>query len=153
MIYDPVLSWAAGFFEGEGSVCVRRPSKRNWGTLAALVANTEPKYLELFRSRWGGSIHALRPSGSNSKAAFRWTISAKQAAKFLSDIQPHVIGERMRVRIFLAIAFQENKRNTRHIPKSDLEDYWVENVWYWRQFIHLNHRGLGSPKSKNRLFR
>jgi len=86
----------------------------------------------------------MKMSG-NRKRAWRWTLSSRQAAKYLADIQPYVFGQRMKDRVFLGLAFQDNKWSmNRHVSEAEREDYWKANVWYWRQFYHLNRRGLCS---------
>ena len=141
MITDKELSWATGFFEGEGTVSIMRPTKRNYGSLCVSIVNTEKHLLDFFHSRWGGVIREMKMSG-NRKRAWRWILSSRQAASYLSDIQPFAFGSRMKERIFLALAFQGNKWHTqRWQSEAEREDYWNMNVWFYLQFRHINHRG------------
>ncbi len=142
MITDKELAWAAGFFEGEGTVSIMRPTKRNYGSLCVSIANTEKHLLDFFQSRWGGAMREMKMFG-NCKRAWRWILSSQQAAVYLADIQPFVFGKRMKERIFLGLAFQGNKWSNvqRRQPIEVREDYWKSNVWFYLQFRHINQRG------------
>ncbi|MGB9405976.1 MAG: hypothetical protein WCA89_00465, partial [Terracidiphilus sp.] len=131
----------AGFFEGEGTVSIMRPTKRNHGSLCVSIVNTEKHLLEYFRSRWGGVMREMKMFG-NRKRAWRWILSSRQAAVYLADIQNFAVGSRMKERIFLGLAFQGNKwHNQRWQSMEVRNDYWNMNVWFYLQFRHINQRG------------
>jgi hypothetical protein len=62
-VTDTDLAWASGFFEGEGSILIRKPTLRNWGTLVVSVVNTDRVTVEWFHQRWRGYF----------KSATRWS--------------------------------------------------------------------------------
>ena len=84
-----VKAWAAGFWEGEGSVTIfkRASRKRCLGfshKLRCTAGQRKPAPLEILRENWGGSIHY------RDKKCHAWTISSASAARFLRDIRPHL---------------------------------------------------------------
>lgn len=130
------LSWAAGFFEGEGSVRISKPAARNWGSLAVDVPNTDEELVRWFAARWGGSVSEHRAVGRRRRY-WRWRISSKQAAIFLRAIRPYVVSARVAQRIDHGLAFQEQKEQRR----SDEEYRQAQWEAYW-WMAELNARGV-----------
>lgn len=133
---DIELAWAAGLFEGEGSISISKPTHRNWGHLMADVPNTDDQIVRFFVERWGGVVQH-HPSRGRRRAYWRWRTASRQAAAFLRDIRPFVITDRVKGRIDHGVAFQEQKR-----PTCSTEDY-REAQWaaYW-WMAELNLRGV-----------
>jgi hypothetical protein len=130
------LAWAAGFFEGEGSVRITKPALRNWGSLAVDVPNTDETLVRFFSERWGGSVHYQAAKGRR-RGYWRWRCSAREAATFLREIRPFIVSPRVATRIDEGLEFQAQKRRGGHD-----EDYRREQ-WeaYWRM-AELNVRGV-----------
>jgi hypothetical protein len=136
------LAWAAGLFEGEGTVRINKPSPRNWGALVVSVVNTDRQVLDWFQSRWPGYMKPATGLGPNQRPAWVWTIAARQAAGFLRDILPYVVRDAVRAKIAHALEFQGQKRNdTRSMSGADRYAY-AEEQWcsYW-WMGELNQRG------------
>lgn len=135
------LAWAAGFFEGEGTVRITRPSAKNWGTLWVAISNTDMQTLQWYHARWAGSVHKCSPSG-NRRDAWMWVIASQKAAAFLRQIRPYLVRDAVRAKIDHALAFQEQKRfDVKHL--NDAERYaYAEEQWnsYWWMGV-LNTRG------------
>jgi len=111
------------------------------GFLEVSIANTDLELLEFVYCRFSGTIKNLHVSG-NRKEAWRWILTTNRAASFLRAIEPYVVHKRMKERIFLALAFQDQKqRNVRHFSPDDRELYVRAQVWYYQQFSAINHRG------------
>src|SRR5665213_3585254 len=95
MIEDKI--YAAGFFDGEGSVQIFRsryikPGYRSlYYCIRVNIANTDRSVLEWTKERWGGGIISeRRPHPSNWKQVYQWTVAAKTAVGYLRDLAPFV---------------------------------------------------------------
>lgn len=91
--------YAAGFFDGEGSVtaCIRggkhrRPSP----TLLVCISNTNKQVLKMHKDKWGGSLvarggkHLDQVKSGRWQQQYQWSLSAKMAKRFLVAIAPYV---------------------------------------------------------------
>jgi hypothetical protein len=103
------IAWAAGFFEGEGTVGLRtKVGGRGW-ELSVEVTQIDHQPLDLLHTLWGGSVY--RYKGSIRQRPFgRWSVGACAAARFLTNIQSFVVRDIVRRRIQLALAFQDSRR-------------------------------------------
>ena len=79
------IAWAAGVFEGEGSISFERGSQR------CQVAQKEPWLLERLKALFGGTIvehiNTVTPSGRPSYRS-DWKISGARARGFLMTMYP-----------------------------------------------------------------
>lgn len=98
--------YAAGFFDGEGSVYAATRRRRGIPspTLIVCMTNTNYEVLALFRSRWGGSLLQRRITKPRHRPQWQWVIAAKMATPFLRAIAPHVIIKREVVALALQYA-------------------------------------------------
>lgn len=71
--------WAAGFWEGEGSLSTRSVS----------ASQVNPWPLERLRDNFGGSLN-VRPAKGRQSACWQWTICGDQGRAFVALIYPHV---------------------------------------------------------------
>lgn len=136
---DVELAWAAGLFEGEGTVRINKPGRRNWGHLAVSVVNTDRQVVEWFQSRWPGYMKVATGMRPSQRQAWVWVTAAKRAATFLAAIRPFVVRDRVRERIDHGLDFQAQKRvGVRAARDSQYaEDQW--NAYWW--MCELNVRG------------
>ena len=130
------LAWAAGFFDGEGTVRISKPMPRNTGALLVSMANTDYQTVEWFQQRWPGYVKPYKPV-LRKRQAWRWQIGATKAAAFLVAIRPFVVRDAMREKIDYALAFQAQKRAG---VSSDeyCEQQWIAYWWMGK----LNQRGV-----------
>lgn len=87
--------YAAGFFDGEGSVVIVRHHdhrKRYRYRLAIIVNNTVLLPLEWLCDRWGGKVYKFRPPGIGFRSqSWQWQINTKdRQAAFLEDLRPYM---------------------------------------------------------------
>ena len=86
-----VLAWMAGFFDGEGSISIR---KRDYSPHAfakrICIVNTRADILEIFRLHFGGKIRARKRYLKNQKVVYEWVAQAKEATRFLGLIRPYL---------------------------------------------------------------
>lgn len=87
------IAWAAGFFDGEGSISVlhrkRKNNRAGWFALHLCVVNTNRDALLALQDQWGGGIYA-RPPKPNRRPIFQWHLGDLAAEKFLRDVRPYL---------------------------------------------------------------
>lgn len=114
MVTEGERAWAAGFFEGEGSVWIA--ARRQDRMLAALhveISQVDRSPLDWLFDRFGGNVpKGMRHRGGRGRPYWRWRIRASRAALFLRDIEPFLVRPIVRRRVSLAIAFQQQKTIT-----------------------------------------
>lgn len=136
------LAWAAGLFEGEGSVRINKPARRNWGSLTASVVNTDREIVDFFQDRWPGYCKAATGLRPEQRPAWVWVIAARQAAAFLEAIRPFVRSTRVRTKIAYGLEFQAQKLSGLACrTQAYCEVQW--NAYWW--MAELNARGRQPP--------
>lgn len=103
------LAWAAGFFDGEGCVLVEKSKelkcKHGFRTsLHASVTQTSKPCLELFLTRFGGSLitsESRTPAGRRWAVQYRWVVRNEEALAFLAAIAPYVVVKKSQVQAAL----------------------------------------------------
>lgn len=81
------IAWAAGIFEGEGTVRLCGRGKRG---LAAAVPQKDPECLYRLRDMFGGSVG--NPSGANP--CYHWDICGDRARVFVAIIYSYLTSRR-----------------------------------------------------------
>jgi hypothetical protein len=102
--------WAAGFFDGEGSINIVKQANKGGNTNYALVVDVsqvDPRPLEILQKHWRGSLRTRPQPNPKWKTPTIWTVRSIQAEQFLRDIRPYLIvkGEEADV----ALRFREIK--------------------------------------------
>lgn len=96
---DPVVIWAAGFFDGEGCVTVpfyRRgkggPLAREQYGLQVTVTQNRVDPLNLFL-RWGGRVTRMTSPKDKKliRPVLRWICEGSTALAFLEDVEPWLV--------------------------------------------------------------
>lgn len=103
------LAWAAGFFDGEGSVIVELSKEKAClhgyrTSLHANVTQTSLPCLQLFMEHFGGSIVTTEnrtPNGRRWSVQYRWVVRNENALAFLQEIAPYVIVKKEQVTVAL----------------------------------------------------
>lgn len=141
-----VLSYLAGFFDGEGCVSIfhnknQSSFQRNPNhSLAVSVNNTNPVVLILLKKHFGGNITLIKRKKKEWRDIFQWHLSCDKAKGFLKAIKPYVKVKEKQVDT--GIRFQEiKKRKTfcgpKHpVPQKELN--WRESQR--RKMSQLNHQ-------------
>jgi hypothetical protein len=110
MSHGPLfLAWAAGFFDGEGSVFVEIAKNKNTrrgirNLLTASVTQTSTPCLNLFKKYFGGSIASITPNRRqhmNNSVCYMWRVRSKDALAFLEAIAPYVVVKKEQVELAL----------------------------------------------------
>ncbi len=137
LISEGECIWAAGFFEGEGSVRINKPTKRNLANLLVDMVNVEFDLVDFFQQRWPGYFFNVKSDG-NRNDFYRWRISSWKAAAFLKCVKPYIRGCR-RERIELALEFQYQKSRSGTVSRT--AEYHAAQWDYYERMKVLNKRG------------
>lgn len=145
------LAYAAGYFDGEGSVHIVADSRGDGRRyLRVGVASTDREVIEWFHSHFGGTFSVRQPGPEkNHKVSYWWATSGKVAVAFLEAIYPYLRQKKERVKIARAfqaltpgaalnIRYGGPERRTR--PKA-LENVQVRLA---EELKELNKRGLAA---------
>jgi len=141
------LAYAAGLFEGEGSVAITHRLGRNARPqymLVVAVKMGDPEPLAVLQSLVGGSVHYYKFESATElgrKPMHLWQVSARIAGQFLEGIEPYLQSERVRGKVKLGIAFQAQKRNVGRVVPTE---YLVRQEQFYGAMRLLNKRGLES---------
>jgi len=138
------LAWAAGLFEGEGTVRINALSKRNTGALIVSVVNCDEQIVAFFAERFGGRVKPATGLHGNRRPAWVWTCAARVAARFLRQIEPHLRTDRNKKRARAGILFQEGKVHRSKQGPGYVQEQWEAFMW----LKHLNQRGLGPTREQ-----
>lgn len=91
-------SWAAGFFDGEGSISIlllKRKTKPNTSEVRVViqVSQQQPVPLQLFLDAFGGSLHSYANGGlDKERRYYRWQLLGREKIRnFLTTLLPFLI--------------------------------------------------------------
>jgi hypothetical protein len=141
-------AWAAGFFEGEGSIQFNRSkntSNRTLGWLIIEITQVDPSPLEWLNERWPGRSYWTNQKSKNARPFFRWERTSTFATSFLRDIQPFIVRPLMQKKIDLALAFQAQKTRTHD---NRLPEYRDRQTWFVNEMLRLNLRGKAALSTR-----
>lgn len=86
---ENLLAWAAGLFDGEGTIYSFNRRIR------ASIHMTDLDILETFQSNFGGTIRLQKKQKEHHKKSWRWSLQAsEEAVVFLKDILPFLHARR-----------------------------------------------------------
>lgn len=132
------LAWAAGHFEGEGTISLSAERRDGYCRPLASLASTDRQVIAYFDSWWPTSIAGKksRIPTPNARPVWRWEInSAVKVRAFIDQIRPHLRTIRCQEKFDLVSEFtnlvlapHEGKVKQRH-PE------------YIARIRELNHRG------------
>lgn len=94
------LAYAAGLFDGEGSVMIRlRPGgrfkpgreRKRYHLLTVSLSSTDEVIIAWLNQRWPGVVNQHVYRNERHKPAWRWILDASKAEAFLHDVRPYLI--------------------------------------------------------------
>lgn len=103
------LAYAAGLFEGEGSIGIFRNSHKNGIFLRVMVSMTDPEPVAFMQAHFSGALGMERRNMPGRTPLHRWTACSRQAGAFLEAVLPYLRTERVIRRARLAVEFQAQK--------------------------------------------
>lgn len=90
---DVVTAWAAGLFEGEGSIAI------NNHRIIVKIQMTDKDIIDRMQEKFGGYVYDCPKQEEHHKDSWRWIISdSTEAIDFLDMIYP-LLGQRRRARV------------------------------------------------------
>jgi len=144
-----ILAYAAGFFDGEGTICINaiKPNIKNGRTilfhsLKVDIRNTDEDILIWFKKHFKGnikyySIEKLKGTTYNSKKPqWRWNVSSNQARDFLEAILPYLSVKHKQAE--LAIVFQTDKKDLLNKERPFQLIEVKQREWYKQEISKLN---------------
>lgn len=103
MAYIEALAYAAGLFDGEGSVSLVRQRNNRSHSPQVAVASVDYEVVLWFRKHFGGSIVTKQPRKSSHSVSYDWRLTDRRALDFLKLIRPYLVIERKIRRIDLLL--------------------------------------------------
>lgn len=80
------IIFAAGFYEGEGCVCVVNKKRVNGKAIAVVIGQKDPEILYRLRDLFGGGVYIRKNSGANKIKLHAWVMSGYLAKPFLRQV-------------------------------------------------------------------
>ena len=100
---DTELAYAAGLFDGEGSISLVRQKNNRSHSPQVSVASNDHEVLAWFQNHFGGSIVTKQPRKSTHSVSYDWRLTDRRALTFLKLIRPYLVIERKIRRIDLLL--------------------------------------------------
>lgn len=119
---DAELAYLAGFFDGEGSISILRPRAKARSLLLHIqVSQIVREPLEMFQSRFGGTIHLTNRGQSplSRRPIWAWHAGPRAGAAALQEMLPFLVVKQSQAAI--AIEFQSRMKWGTNKPPSDEE--------------------------------
>jgi hypothetical protein len=112
-------AYAAGLFDGEGSVTLTRNHPLRWPSPQVSVASNDREVLEWLQARFGGVITTEKPRLPTPSISFDWKLTDRKALAFLGLIRPYLLIHRKqrRVELLLTDYLACTPRNGRYSPE------------------------------------
>jgi hypothetical protein len=134
------LSWAAGIFEGEGTVTIAVRRSNETYRLLCMVGNTDTEIVDFFHERWGGWKQPAYGERPSRQPAWYWTAAGPTAGRFLWDIYSYLRTERVRRKVRTAFLFRAGQSSQRRIWSRP--DYKPRQRELYLDMKELNRRGV-----------
>lgn len=141
MVTVEELAWAAGLFEGEGTITIGRRGSNDTYRLQVMVPNTDEQIIDFFHTRWGGWKEPLYGERPRRRPGWTWIAAGPTGEQFLRGIAPHLRTERVREKLALGMRFRE-LQNGRGIGGAAPHGYKDEQRAIYLDMKVLNRRGL-----------
>ena len=132
------VAWAAGFFDGEGTVGLERQTSGN-SYLRIAVGQLVREPLDILSKMWGGSVRGYI---ENDKPIYKWTATTRMAEQALREMLPYLVVKAEQARI--ALEFHYGKAPKMRTTPERVRDNNRIRVAAWRD-------GLPSPIGRWRV--
>ena len=130
------LSWAAGCFEGEGTVSIVRGGARNLPQSRVQLGNTDRDVVDFYIRRWGGRTRLKPANTERARPCFVWVVESRNMRWFLRDILPFIQRSIVREKIQLVLDVDKARVAA---PKAPATRRLVKKSR--RRMLRLNRRG------------
>lgn len=136
--------WAAGLFEGEGTITIRSAGTKPYTRPCVSMASTDKAVVAFFQARWPGRLRTWIPNSKNGVArrAWEWMLCTNDPVEcFLLDMRFCWQTQRVRTKAKLLL---EEIRDKVSAPRSEaVKQRSAERL---KQMRVLNRRGLRRPR-------
>ena len=105
---DNKIIWAAGFFDGEGCIIIKRVHPGNRHSVRIQVSQVNPAPIKILKELFGGHISFQTPKNKDWSSQWKWEQDSKSAVETLVKLLPYLVVKRDVAE--LAIQFQNLKR-------------------------------------------
>src|SRR5262249_32850158 len=101
MLTEAEKAYAAGLFDGEGSILIDKPRPSKGHTLWVQLTMRESVGVAWLQERWPGSLRLAtrRPKAREAFAYWYWCWYTSAAAAFLSDVLAYLLGKQTQAQI------------------------------------------------------
>ena len=100
---DTELAYAAGLFDGEGSISLVRQKNNRSHSPQVAVASNDCEVLLWLQKRFGGSIVTKQPRKSTHSVSYDWRLTDRRALAFLQMVRPYLVIQRKIRRVDLLL--------------------------------------------------
>ena len=83
-------TYAAGLFDGEGTVTMTRYKKNERRTPVASLSSTTYELVDFMRQQYGGQVITLTKRQNHHKQAWHWQVSRDGALAFLEHVRAYL---------------------------------------------------------------
>lgn len=113
-------AWAAGFFDGEGSITIHQPSAERSHRFAIMIGNTRIEPLLKMSKLFGGRVTSYRVE-LGKQPAWKWSRAGKSAIPALQAMLPYLVNKRVEAELALEFIATIRLRSNRWEPLRDDE--------------------------------
>mgnify|MGYP001559144618 CR=1 FL=1 len=119
MISSAETAYAAGIFDGEGSVSLTRNHSNRWPGPQVSVASTDPELMDWLKAHFGGVVTRKRTYAQHHRPSFQWKLTDRKALDFLRLVRPFLVIKRKleRCDLLLDEYAASTPRNGRYTPE------------------------------------
>ena len=103
MVDAKKLAYAAGLFDGEGSVSLVRHKNNRTHSPQVAVASVDYEVVRWCQECFGGSIVTKQPRKLNHSVSYDWRLTDRRALTFLRLIRPYLVIKRKIRRVDLLL--------------------------------------------------
>jgi hypothetical protein len=135
------LNWAAGLFEGEGTVTIAVRNSDETYRVVCTLGSTDEQLIDLFQAWWPGYKQPAYGERPGRKPAWYWTVIAHKATVFMRTIRPYLRTERVQRKIDLALDFQSFRTRG---PACRTDAYKERQRAIYQSMKALNKRGVAA---------
>lgn len=129
MISETDKAWAAGFFDGEGSISMWQVNHANGMRFGIRLTVTQKHKRPLLKLQklWGGTINKQKSEKYEKTNCWYWAVYGWDMLYFLDDILPYSVQKHRQIK--LAVAYQlrrqikPGRRLTNAERQADLKTY------------------------------
>lgn len=134
------MNWAAGLFEGEGTITIAVRNLDSTYRLVCIMGNTDMQVVKFFDRRWRGWVQPAYGERPGRKPAWYWTVAGPAAAEFLQQIQPYLRTSRVKKKCKLALQFRDGQSRDRSVFTRPV--YKRKQRALYLRMKALNRRGI-----------